>query len=93
MVILRATSNLGGQKEDKGMMCSINLKKITRAEFLFSKWWTGFHFSFKKKQTCTIFLKGCTPIWNKGHLAFVFCYGRAAHFFLFIIYYFSYFLI
>jgi len=23
IVILRATSNLGGQKEDKGMMCSI----------------------------------------------------------------------
>jgi hypothetical protein len=28
MVILRATSNLGGQKEDKGMMCSITQKKI-----------------------------------------------------------------
>jgi hypothetical protein len=25
-VILRATSILGGQKEDKGMMCSITLK-------------------------------------------------------------------
>jgi hypothetical protein len=25
MVILRATSILGGQKEDKGMMCSITL--------------------------------------------------------------------
>jgi hypothetical protein len=26
MVILRATSILGGQKEDKGMMCSITPK-------------------------------------------------------------------
>jgi len=28
MVILRATSNLEGQKEDKGMMCSITPKYI-----------------------------------------------------------------
>jgi hypothetical protein len=28
MVILRATSNLGGQKEDKGMMCSITPTKL-----------------------------------------------------------------
>jgi predicted DNA-binding protein (MmcQ/YjbR family) len=27
MVILRATSNLGGQKEDKRIMCSITLNK------------------------------------------------------------------
>jgi hypothetical protein len=27
MVILRATSILGGQKEDKGMMCSITQKR------------------------------------------------------------------
>jgi hypothetical protein len=27
MVILRVTSNLGGQKEDKRMMCSITQKK------------------------------------------------------------------
>jgi hypothetical protein len=27
MVILRATSNLGGQKKDNGMMCSITLSR------------------------------------------------------------------
>jgi hypothetical protein len=32
MVILRATSNLGGQKEDKGMMCSIIQLTITQHE-------------------------------------------------------------
>jgi hypothetical protein len=30
MVILRATSILGGQKEDKGMMYSITLKRIEK---------------------------------------------------------------
>jgi hypothetical protein len=29
MVILRVTSNLGGQKEDKGMMCSITPTPMT----------------------------------------------------------------
>jgi hypothetical protein len=33
MVILRATSILGGQKEDKGMMCSITHLLLMTYEF------------------------------------------------------------
>jgi hypothetical protein len=35
MVILRTTSNLGGQKKDKGMMCSITLEKKKKKHDLF----------------------------------------------------------
>jgi prolipoprotein diacylglyceryltransferase len=37
MVILRATSNLGGQKEDKGMMCSITLISISLVTMIILK--------------------------------------------------------
>jgi len=33
LVILRATSILGGQKEDKGMMCSITLYLVLKCSF------------------------------------------------------------
>jgi predicted RNA-binding protein len=39
MVILRATSILGGHKEDKGMMCSITLDK--------NKFYFSFYFSLE----------------------------------------------
>jgi hypothetical protein len=41
MVILRATLILGGQKEDKGMMCSITPCSVTTASYIRIK------FSFK----------------------------------------------
>jgi hypothetical protein len=63
MVILRATSNLGGQKEDNGMMCSITQKKThchgsCEDPHWPWDWWSIFFFSSFLELFLYIFYEG-----------------------------------